>query len=103
METNRELTRQPNGHFAPGNAGGGRRKGSKNKLSKVVFDKYKQLAADGDFAHVMEQLKEENPAAFAKLVNDAAVKLMERDDKQAEDGGDGAPILLQVNFVSPGK
>ena len=53
----------------------------------------------------MSDLKAHNPAAYAKLLNDAAMKEAERVDQQghsglcAECGGDIVRTVLAVSFV----
>lgn len=94
------------GRFAKGNTlSTGRPKGSRNKLSKDVLDSYRKLAQDGQFEEVMETLKTDNPTAWAKLINDAAIKLMEREDSGhgglcEQCGGEiEGKMVLSVNFV----
>ena len=69
-----------NGRFAPGVSGNpaGRPKGARNVLSKSVLGTYAKEAANGDFERVMTELKRDNPAVYAKLLNDAAMKEAER-------------------------
>lgn len=88
------------GTFLPGNPGGGRPKGSKSKFSKAVIQTYAQHVANGDFQNAMETLKTDNPAVFAKLVNDAGLKMMEREDKGQE--GTITQVALHVHFIDPG-
>ena len=83
----------------------GRPKGSKNVLSKSVLGTYAKEAANGDFERVMAELKHHNPAAYAKLLNDAAMKEAERSAERghsglcAECGGDIVRTVLAVQFV----
>lgn len=69
-----------NGRFAKGVSGNpaGRPKGARNVLSKSVLGTYAKEAANGDFERVMAELKRDNPAVYAKLLNDAAMKEAER-------------------------
>lgn len=86
----------------------GRPKGSRNVLSKSVLGTYAKEAANGDFERVMADLKSHNPAAYAKLLNDAAMKEAERmANGQASGlceqcGGDVAKTILSVQFVDVG-
>ena len=86
----------------------GRPKGSRNVLSKSVLGTYAKEAANGDFERVMADLKAHNPAAYAKLLNDAAMKEAERSAEQghsglcAECGGDVVRTVLSVQFVDVG-
>ena len=85
----------------------GRPKGSRNVLSKSVLGTYAKEAANGDFERVMSDLKAHNPAAYAKLLNDAAMKEAEREAERghsglcAECGGDIVRTVLSVSFVAP--
>ena len=86
----------------------GRPKGSRNVLSKSVLGTYAKEAANGDFERVMADLKAHNPAAYAKLLNDAAMKEAERmANGQAaglceQCGGEVAKTILSVQFVDVG-
>lgn len=86
----------------------GRPKGSRNVLSKSVLGTYAKEAANGDFERVMADLKAHNPAAYAKLLNDAAMKEAERSAERghsglcAECGGDVVRTVLSVQFVDVG-
>ena len=86
----------------------GRPKGSRNVLSKSVLGTYAKEAANGDFERVMADLKAHNPAAYAKLLNDAAMKEAERvANGQASGlceqcGGEVAKTILSVQFVDVG-
>ena len=86
----------------------GRPKGSRNVLSKSVLGTYAKEAANGDFERVMADLKSHNPAAYAKLLNDAAMKEAERTAERghtglcAECGGDVVRTVLSVQFVDVG-
>lgn len=92
------IARDPEtGQLLPGSKlGKGRPKGSKNKFSRGVLETYAQHVANGDFSEVMEGLKRDNPAIFAKLVNDAGLKLMEQ-----ESSGDIHNVDLHIHFVDP--
>jgi hypothetical protein len=85
----------------------GRPKGSKSKFSKDLINSYAQMAANGEFEEVMQRLKDDNPTAWAKLVNDAAMKLLDREEAGIggvceECGGPITPkTILQVEFVEP--
>ena len=102
--------RRANGQFVKGQSGNpsGRPKGSRNVLSKSVLGTYAKEAANGDFERVMADLKAHNPAAYAKLLNDAAMKEAERmASGQAaglceQCGGDVAKTILSVQFVDVG-
>ena len=98
------------GQFVKGQSGNpsGRPKGSRNVLSKSVLGTYAKEAANGDFERVMADLKAHNPAAYAKLLNDAAMKEAERvASGQASGlceqcGGEVAKTILSVQFVDVG-
>jgi len=98
------------GQFVKGQSGNpsGRPKGSRNVLSKSVLGTYAKEAANGDFERVMADLKAHNPAAYAKLLNDAAMKEAERvANGQASGlceqcGGEVAKTILSVQFVDVG-
>lgn len=98
------------GQFVKGQSGNpsGRPKGSRNVLSKSVLGTYAKEAANGDFERVMADLKAHNPAAYAKLLNDAAMKEAERASSIghsglcAECGGDVVRTVLAVQFVDVG-
>ena len=102
--------RRSNGQFVKGQSGNpsGRPKGSRNVLSKSVLGTYAKEAANGDFERVMSDLKAHNPAAYAKLLNDAAMKEAERmASGQAaglceQCGGEVAKTILSVQFVDVG-
>ncbi len=106
---NKEI-RRANGRFVKGQSGNpsGRPKGSRNVLSKSVLGTYAKEAANGDFERVMSELKQHNPAAYAKLLNDAAMKEAERSAERghsglcAECGGDVVKTILSVQFVDVG-
>ena len=98
------------GQFVKGQSGNpsGRPKGSRNVLSKSVLGTYAKEAANGDFERVMANLKVENPAVYAKLLNDAAMKEAERiASKQhgglcEQCGGElDSKTILSVEFVAP--
>ena len=103
---NKEIQRA-NGRFVKGQSGNpsGRPKGSRNVLSKSVLGTYAKEAANGDFERVMADLKQHNPAAYAKLLNDAAMKDAERSAERghsglcSECGGDIVRTVLAVQFV----
>ena len=85
----------------------GRPKGSRNVLSKSVLGTYAKEAANGDFERVMAELKAHNPAAYAKLLNDAAMKEAERTASAPsglceECGGEIVTTILSVQFVDVG-
>lgn len=97
-----------NGKFAPGISGNpaGRPKGARNVLSKSVLGTYAKEAANGDFERVMSELKRDNPAVYAKLLNDAAMKEAERADVhgglcEACGGEIESKTILSVQFVEP--
>jgi hypothetical protein len=98
------------GQFVKGQSGNpsGRPKGSRNVLSKSVLGTYAKEAANGDFERVMAGLKVENPAVYAKLLNDAAMKEAERiASKQhgglcEQCGGElDSKTILNIEFVAP--
>lgn len=104
------LPRRINGRFPKGLSGNpsGRPKGSRNVLSKSVLGTYAKEAANGDFERVMANLKVENPAVYAKLLNDAAMKEAERiASKQhgglcEQCGGElDSKTILNIEFVEP--
>ena len=95
-----------NGRFAPGVSGNpaGRPKGARNVLSKSVLGTYAKEAANGDFERVMSELKRDNPAVYAKLLNDAAMKEAERAGSNGglceQCGGElESKTVLSVQFV----
>lgn len=98
-----------NGRFAKGVSGNpaGRPKGARNVLSKSVLGTYAKEAANGDFERVMAELKATNPAVYAKLLNDAAMKEAERTTQAAGGlceacGGElESKTILSVNFKAP--
>ena len=98
-----------NGRFAKGVSGNpaGRPKGARNVLSKSVLGTYAKEAANGDFERVMAELKATNPAVYAKLLNDAAMKEAERTTQSAGGlceacGGElESKTILSVNFKAP--
>ena len=98
-----------NGRFAPGVSGNpaGRPKGARNVLSKSVLGTYAKEAANGDFDRVMSELKRDNPAVYAKLLNDAAMKEVERTGSAhgglcEQCGGElDSKTILTVNFIAP--
>ena len=98
-----------NGKFAKGISGNpaGRPKGARNVLSKSVLGTYAKEAANGDFERVMAELKRNNPAVYAKLLNDAAMKEAERTTQAAGGlceacGGElESKTVLSVNFKAP--
>ena len=108
--TGEKQIRRANGRFVKGQSGNpsGRPKGSRNVLSKSVLGTYAKEAANGDFERVMADLKAHNPAAYAKLLNDAAMKEAERmASGQAaglceQCGGEVAKTILSVQFVDVG-
>ena len=108
--TGKNEVRRANGRFVKGQSGNpsGRPKGSRNVLSKSVLGTYAKEAANGDFERVMADLKAHNPAAYAKLLNDAAMKEAERmANGQAaglceQCGGEVAKTILSVQFVDVG-
>jgi hypothetical protein len=98
------------GQFVKGQSGNpsGRPKGSRNVLSKSVLGTYAKEAANGDFERVMAGLKVENPAVYAKLLNDAAMKEAERiASKQhgglcEQCGGElDSKTILNIELVAP--
>ena len=105
---NKEIQRV-NGRFAKGVSGNpaGRPKGARNVLSKSVLGTYAKEAANGDFERVMAELKATNPAVYAKLLNDAAMKEAERTTQAAGGlceacGGElESKTILSVNFKAP--
>lgn len=78
--TGRKEIQRANGRFVKGQSGNpaGRPKGARNVLSKTVLKAYATEAANGDFERVLSDLKQHNPAVYAKLVNDAAMKEAEK-------------------------
>jgi len=100
-----------NGRFAPGVSGNpkGRPKGARNVLSKSVLGTYAKEAANGDFERVMSELKRDNPAVYAKLLNDAAMKEAERAGSshgglcEACGGELESKTILSVHFIAPSK
>ena len=95
-----------NGRFAPGISGNpaGRPKGARNVLSKSVLGTYAKEAANGDFERVMSELKRDNPAVYAKLLNDAAMKEAERQGTHGglceQCGGElESKTVLSIQFV----
>ena len=108
--TGNNQIQRANGRFVKGQSGNpsGRPKGSRNVLSKSVLGTYAKEAANGDFERVMADLKTHNPAAYAKLLNDAAMKEAERSAERghsglcAECGGDVVRTVLSVQFVDVG-
>jgi len=107
--TGKNEVRRANGRFVKGQSGNpsGRPKGSRNVLSKSVLGTYAKEAANGDFERVMAELKQHNPAAYAKLLNDAAMKEAERTASAPsglceECGGEIAKTILSVQFVDVG-
>lgn len=95
-----------NGRFAPGVSGNpaGRPKGARNVLSKSVLGTYAKEAANGDFERVMSELKRDNPAVYAKLLNDAAMKEAERAGSNGglceQCGGElESKTVLSIQFV----
>lgn len=59
--------RDTKGRFVTGNSGGGRKKGSRNRLTETVLS-----ALESDFAEygqsALEKLREDDPAAYLRLV-----------------------------------
>lgn len=107
QETN-STPQRINGRFAPGVSGNpkGRPKGARNVLSKSVLGTYAKEAANGDFERVMSDLKRDNPAVYAKLLNDAAMKEAERAGVhgglcEACGGELESKTILSVQFVEP--
>ena len=98
-----------NGKFAKGISGNpaGRPKGARNVLSKSVLGTYAKEAANGDFERVMSELKRNNPAVYAKLLNDAAMKEAERVASSTSGlceqcGGElESKTVLSVSFKEP--
>lgn len=61
------LTREANGRFLSGNIGGGRPKGSRNKLSDVLLSVVvDDFAVHG--AEAISQLRQKDPATYLRLV-----------------------------------
>ena len=107
--TGNNQIQRANGRFVKGQSGNpsGRPKGSRNVLSKSVLGTYAKEAANGDFERVMAELKQHNPAAYAKLLNDAAMKEAERQATAPsglceECGGEIVTTILSVQFVDVG-
>jgi len=86
--------RNADGTFAEGNPGGGRPKGSRNKLSEAFL----RVLAD-DFEEngiqAIEQLRRENPGQYANVIAKLMPKLMELSGPD----GDRVPHSLLVEFV----
>ena len=108
LNSTAEAPKRINGRFAPGVSGNpaGRPKGARNVLSKSVLGTYAKEAANGDFERVMTELKRDNPAVYAKLLNDAAMKEAERAGVhgglcEACGGELESKTILSVQFVTP--
>ena len=59
--------RDEHGHFLAGNGGGGRKRGSRNKLSETFLETVAKDFADHGADAVM-RLREEDPATYLKLI-----------------------------------
>ena len=82
--------------FKEGNPGGGRSKGSRNKLSeawlKAMSDDFLEHGLDS-----IERLRKDNPAMYNSLIVKLTPKLMELS------GPDEGPLSMVVEFVSTKK
>lgn len=107
--SNNLVERDENGRLMPGSKlpNAGRPRGSRNKFGKAVLATYAQQVANGDFEQVLESLKSENPTAYAKLCNDAAMKQLDMENSGhgglcEECGGEiSGKTVLSINFVTP--
>ena len=81
--------------FKPGNPGGGRPKGSRNKLSEAFI---KALADDFSEAGIaaIEQVRAEQPAQYLNVIGKLMPKLMELSGPD----GDAIPLSGKVTVVS---
>lgn len=83
--------------FKPGNPGGGRPKGSRNKLSeaflRVLSDDFGEHGVE-----VIERLREESPAQYANVIAKLMPKMMELSGPD----GDDIPLSGVVKFIKSG-
>jgi hypothetical protein len=67
LETQPTTTRGPDGRFQTGNSGGGRSKGSRNKITDLLMTTIvNDFAAHG--ADAIERLRQSDPASYLRIV-----------------------------------